>query len=173
MLRTDPRARRSKRKARYSLFFIARGSTMKIMKMVRVLLAGTAVMVWGAAANADVVSTKAKGSFSEVKDNLVLAIQSRGFKVDYTAYIGNMLERTGKDVGSTKKIYGDAEALQFCSAVVSRKMMENEAANIAYCPYVIALYTLPDDPKTVYVVYREGLSEVDALLGGIVQEALK
>jgi len=146
---------------------------MKIMKMVRVLLVGTVVTVWSAAANADVVSAKAKGSFSEVKDNLVLAIQSRGLKVDYTAYIGNMLERTGKDVGSTKKIYGDAEALQFCSAVVSRKMMESDAANIAYCPYVIGLYTLPDDPKTVYVVYREGLSEVDALLGGIVQEALK
>jgi hypothetical protein len=57
--------------------------------------------------------------------------------------------------------------------VVSRKMMENDPANIAYCPYVIALYTLPDDPKTVYVVYREGLSEVEALLGSIVQEALK
>ena len=146
---------------------------MTFMKMVRVLVAGAVAMCWGAAASADVVSTKAKGTFSEVKDNVVLAIQSRGLKIDYTAYIGNMLERTGKDVGSTKKIYGDAEALQFCSAVVSRKMMESDAANIAYCPYVIALYTLAEDPKTVYVVYREGLSEVDALLGGIVQEALE
>jgi hypothetical protein len=146
---------------------------MKIMKTVRVLLAAAVAMFWAGAASADVVSAKAKGSFSEVKDNVVLAIQSRGFKIDYTAYIGNMLERTGKDVGSTKRVYGDAEALQFCSAVVSRKMMESDPANIAYCPYVIALYTLPDDPKTVYVVYREGLSEIDALLGSIVQEALK
>lgn len=142
-------------------------------KTIGVLLAAAIAMFWAAAASADVVSAKAKGTFSEVKDNLVLAIQSRGLKIDYTAYIGNMLQRTGKAVGSTKKIYGNAEALQFCSAVVSRKMMENDAGNIAYCPYVIALYTLPDDPKTVYVVYREGLSEVEALLGGIVQEALK
>jgi len=146
---------------------------MTIMKMVRVLFAGVVVLLWSAAASADVVSAKAMGGFAEVKDNLVLAIQARGFKIDYTAHIGNMLERTGKDVGSTKRVFGNAEALQFCSAVVSRKMMENKASNIAYCPYVIALYTLPADPKTVYVVYRKGLPEVDALLAGIVKEALQ
>jgi len=142
------------------------------MKIVRVLLAGL-LLLWGGGASADVASAKAKASFGEVKDSVVLAIQAKGFKVDYTAYIGNMLERTGKDVGSSKRVYGNAEALQFCSAVVSRKMMEDSASNIAYCPYVIAIYTLPDDPKTVYVVYRKGLAEVDALLASIVKEALE
>jgi hypothetical protein len=146
---------------------------MTIMKMVRVLFAGALVLMWSGAASADVVSAKATGCFAEVKDNLVLAIQSRGLKIDYTAHIGNMLERTGKDVGSTQRVFGNAEALQFCSAVVSRKMMEKKASNIAYCPYVIALYTLPKDPKTVYVVYRKSLPEVDALLAGIVKEALQ
>ncbi|KPK06922.1 MAG: hypothetical protein AMJ64_08000 [Betaproteobacteria bacterium SG8_39] len=143
------------------------------MKMVRVLFAGAVAILWAGAASADVVSAKAKGSYGEVKDSVVLAIQAKGFKIDYTAHIGNMLERTGKDVGSTKRVFGNAEALQFCSAVVSRKMMEDKASNIAYCPYVIALYTLPDDPKTVYVVYRRGLPDVDALLAGIVKEALQ
>lgn len=143
------------------------------MKMVRVLIAGFVAMLCAGAASADVVSAQAKGGFGEVKDSVVLAIQAKGFKIDYTAHIGNMLERTGKDVGSTKRVFGNAEALQFCSAVVSRRMMEQKAANIAYCPYVIALYTLPDDPKTVYVVYRKGLPEVDALLADIVKEALQ
>jgi len=143
------------------------------MKMVRVLFVGVLAVLWSAAAGADVVSARAKGGFGEVKDSVVLAIQAKGFKIDYTAYIGNMLERTGKDVGSTKRVYGNAEALQFCSAVVSRKVMEQKASNIAYCPYVIALYTLPEDPKTVYVVYRKGLPEVDALLADIVKEALQ
>lgn len=143
------------------------------MKIIRVLLAGMVLLLWGGGASADVVSAKAKGDFGEVKDSLVLAIQAKGFKIDYTAYIGNMLERTGKDVGSSKRVYGNAEALQFCSAVVSRKVMEASASDIAYCPYVIAIYTLPDDPKTVYVVYRKGLPEVDALLAGIVKEALE
>jgi hypothetical protein len=143
------------------------------MKMVRVLIAAVIGILWAAAASADVVSAKAKGSFADVKDSVTLAIQAKGYKIDYTAHIGNMLERTGKDVGSTKRVFGNAEALQFCSAVVSRKMMEDKASNIAYCPYVIALYTLPDDPKTVYVVYRQGLPEVDALLAGIVKDALQ
>jgi hypothetical protein len=144
-----------------------------VKKIVRALFAATAVLLWSGTANADVVSAKAAGGFDEVKDNVVLAIQARGYKIDYTAHIGNMLERTGKDVGSTKRVFGNAEAVLFCSAVVSRKMMEDKAANIAYCPYAIALYTLPDDPKTVYIVYRKGLPEVDALLAGIVKEALQ
>ncbi|HSH08537.1 MAG TPA: hypothetical protein VLA41_12810 [Burkholderiales bacterium] len=146
---------------------------MGVMKIVRVIFVVALAALWAGAAGADVVSTKAKGGFAEVKDSVVLAIQAKGFKIDYTAYIGNMLERTGKDVGSTKRVYGNAEALQFCSAVVSRKVMEANAAHIAYCPYVIALYTLPDDPKTVYVVYRKGLAEVDALLADIVKEAVQ
>jgi hypothetical protein len=146
---------------------------MTIMKTVRVVFAATAVLLWSGAAGADVISAKATGGFAEVKDNVVLAIQARGYKIDYTAHIGNMLERTGKDVGSTKRVFGNAEAVLFCSAVVSRRMMENKPSNIAYCPYVIALYTLPEDPKTVFIVYRKGLPEVDALLAGIVKEALQ
>lgn len=146
---------------------------MTIMQIVRVLIVGPVVLLLSGTASADVVSAKAMGGFAEVKDNVVLAIQARGYKIDYTAHIGNMLERTGKDVGSTKRVFGNAEAVLFCSAVVSRKMMENKPSNIAYCPYVIALYTLPEDPKTVYIVYRKGLPEVDALLAGIVKEALQ
>jgi len=143
------------------------------LKTVRILAACGALVLCAGAAAAELVSVKAKGSFGEVKENLVLAIQAGGFKIDYTAHIGNMLERTGKDVGSTKRGYGSAEAFQFCSAVVSRRMMERDASNIGYCPYVIALYTLPDEPKIVYIVYRKGLPEVDALLAGIVKEALQ
>jgi len=146
---------------------------MQGVKTVRILAAAGALLLCAAAAAADVVSLQTKGSFGEVKENLLLAIQAGGFKIDYTAHIGNMLERTGKDVGATKRVYGSAEAFQFCSAVVSRKMMERDASNIGFCPYVIALYTLPDDPKTVYIVYRKGLPEVDALLAGIVKEALQ
>lgn len=124
-----------------------------------------------------------QGEFDSVKEEVLLAIQSRGLVVDHTSYIGNMLERTGKDVGAGKRVYVNAEAVQFCSAVVSRKTMEADPANIAFCPYVIALYVRPDDPKTVHVVYRRvsgagsdasraALREVDALLEGIVKEAL-
>jgi len=146
---------------------------MTSMKTFRVVLLGAFAVLWSGMAGAQIASAKAKGGFDDVKDSLVLAIQSRGLKIDHTAHIGNMLERTGKDVGSATRVYGKAEALQFCSAVVSRKMMEQQASNIAYCPHVIALYTLPGDRDTVHIVFRNGLPEVDKLLSGIVEESLQ
>jgi len=142
-------------------------------RTLRVLLTAMVGVLWSAGAAAQIVSAKATGGFDEVKDSLVLAVQSRGLKIDHTAHIGNMLERTGRDVGAGNRVYGKAEAIQFCSAVVSRKMMERKAANIAFCPYVIALYTLPGDRNTVHVVYRKNLPEVDVLLAGIVKEAIE
>ena len=142
------------------------------MKITRVLIAAAALL-WSATGLAQVISVKAKGGFDLVKEDLVLAIQARGLVIDHTAHIGKMLERTGKDVGSAKRLYDKAEALQFCSAVVSRGTMEKSVDNIGYCPYVIALYTLPGDGDTVHIVTRKNLPEVDALLAEIVKDALK
>ena len=124
-----------------------------------------------------------KGEFGNVKDDLMMAITGRGFVVDYNSHIGAMLDRTGKDLGTTKTVYGKAESLQFCSATVSRRMMEADPANIVFCPYIIVFYTLPQEPKTVYVGYRRplpvgteaskaSLKAVEELLDGIVKEAL-
>jgi hypothetical protein len=121
----------------------------------------------------DVVRYRVSGDFDLVKEDLVLAIQGKGLVIDYTAHIGEMLERTGKDLGATQRLYHKAHALQFCSAAVSRRTMEADPANIAYCPYVITLYALPKDPKTVHIAYRRGLPEVDKLLDAIVREALR
>ena len=129
-----------------------------------------------------VVTTKAK--FEDVKDELVDAVTKRGLVVDYTAHIGAMLGRTAKDVGAAKQVYARAEAIQFCSAVLSRRMMEADAANIVFCPYVIAIYALASDPGTVHVAYRRpqptgspqsqaALKAIDDLLSGIVKEAVK
>jgi len=125
----------------------------------------------------------ATGDFDTVKDDLKNAITGRGFVVDHNSHIGAMLDRTGKDLGATKTVYGKAESLQFCSATVSRRMMEADPTNIVFCPYIIVLYTLPQDPKTVYVGYRRplpvgteaskaSLKAVEELLDGIVKEAL-
>ena len=135
------------------------------------LIAGLAFAA-GAASEQPIVRYEAKGSFDAVKEDVALAIRDQGLVVDYTSHIGNMLERTGKDVGAARRVYDKAEALQFCSAVVSRRTMEADPANIAYCPYVIALYALPGKAGTVQVVYRRTLPEVDKLLDGIVRGAL-
>ena len=125
----------------------------------------------------------AKGDFDSVKEDVVNAITSRGLVLDHNSYIGTMLDRTGKDLGTTKAVYAKAESLQFCSATVSRHMMEADPSNIVFCPYIIVIYSLPRDPKTVYVGYRRplpvgsqaskaSLKAVEEMLDGIVKEAL-
>lgn len=124
------------------------------------------------------------GDFATVKEDVVLAIQNRGLVVDHTSHIGEMLTRTGKDIGATKNVYQHAEAVSFCSATISRDTMEADPANIAFCPYTIAVYVTVSEPKKVYVTFRHplrdggskesraALNAVETLLTGIVREAL-
>ena len=125
-----------------------------------------------------------KGEFEDIRERVVTAIENRGLVLNYTAHIGNMLERTGKDLGKTQQIYNKAELFEFCSAAVSRSTMEADPHNIVHCPYAIAVYTLPKQPGRVYVSYRKplpggaaqsikALREVGRLLDGIARDALK
>ena len=136
-------------------------------------------------ADANALVTYSKDAkFEDVRDDLKLAIEGRGLVIDYESFIHRMLERTGKDVGSTRKLYADAQAFVFCSAALSRKTMEADAANIALCPYSIVVYAKADEPQKVFVSYqrpwREGgnarsqaaLKEVEKLLDGIAREAI-
>lgn len=125
-----------------------------------------------------------KGTFEEVRDNIVFTINGRGMVINNVSHIGEMLERTGKDLGASKQIFLNAESLEFCSATVSRNMMEADPHNIVFCPYIINIYVLPDDPKTVHITFRKpdlvgsvqskkALKAVEDLLNGIIQEAIK
>jgi uncharacterized protein (DUF302 family) len=131
-----------------------------------------------------VVSYSKKAKFDDVRDDLKTAIEGRGLVVDYQSFVNRMLERTGKDVGSARKLYADAQAFVFCSAALSRKTMEADLANVSLCPYTITVYATAQDPGTVHVSYRRpwrpdgsaaskaALKEVEALLDGIAREAL-
>ena len=125
-----------------------------------------------------------KGEFEDIRERVVLAIENRGLVLNYTAHIGNMLERTGRDIGRAQQIYNKAELFEFCSAAVSRSTMEADPHNIVHCPYAIAIYTLPKQPGRVYVSYHKplprgsaqsikALREVGRLLDGIARAALK
>lgn len=137
----------------------------------------------GLAAAADsMVIRKANGSFDDVKADVVLAIENRGLVINNTAHIGAMLERTAGDLGARRKVYEQAQVLEFCSAVISRAAMEADPHTIVFCPYTIAVYTVPGERGTVYVSYRrpalpasakgaKALQAVDTLLGDIAREA--
>ncbi len=125
-----------------------------------------------------------KGDYADVKERLVMAIENRGLVIDHTSHVGTMLERTGKDIGRDRQVYLRAEVVEFCSAAISRETMEADPRNLVFCPYAIALYTLPSEPDRVYLIYRKPLAtgshrsmkalrEVGKLLDGIVRDALK
>lgn len=122
--------------------------------------------------------------FDTVKTLIEEALTSRGLVVNNVAHIGDMLERTGKDLWATRQVYLKAEAIEFCSATVSRKMMEADPHHIVFCPYVIAIYVLPQAPQQTYVSFRRPagsgsragrntLREVERLLRAIIEEALR
>lgn len=131
-----------------------------------------------------VVTYSKSAKFEDVRDELKLAIESKGLVIDSELYINKMLERTGKDVGSTRKVYADAQAFIFCSALLSRKTMEADPANIAQCPYSMVVYTTAQAPDQVHVAYRRpwrpdgsaasrtALMDVERLLDGIAKTAL-
>lgn len=157
---------------------------MKRLDPSLTLLAALAVAASGVAAQPVVAYTKAGTTFDDVRDNVKLAIENRGLVVDYQAQIGKMLERTGADVGSARKLYTEAQSLQFCSAQLSRKTMEAHAGNVVLCPYTIVVYATAAKPNEVVVAYRRPMSagggpasrqaiqEVEALLDAIAKEAV-
>lgn len=131
-----------------------------------------------------VVTYSKRAKFEDVRDDLKIAIESKGLVIDYQSFINKMIERTGADVGSTRKIYADAQSFVFCSAALSRKTMEADPANVAMCPYAITVYATAQAPDRVVVAYRRpwrpdgsaaskaALKEVEALLDGIARAAV-
>ena len=93
-------------------------------------------------------------SFDDVLDALKLAIEERGMYINNVMHMGEMLERTGKDLGMDTPIYGRAESIEFCSAVLSREMTSEEPARIVNCPFIISVYTLPDKEGTTFLAHR-------------------
>ncbi|MEO0818816.1 MAG: DUF302 domain-containing protein [Pseudomonadota bacterium] len=113
------------------------------------------------------------GSFEDGAFGVESAITDRGLVIDAVSHVGAMLNRTGSDVGSTVPLFAEADIYLFCSAVLSRRVMEADPNNIAHCPYGIILREMPDG--RVEVGYRRmpdgAMQEVEALLDDIAREA--
>jgi hypothetical protein len=96
----------------------------------------------GGAVAEDVTTYRSTAPFDEVRQNLADAIVNRGYVIDYEAHIGKMLARTAADVGVSQTLFAKerANAMQFCSAMLSRNTMQADVMNIAYCPYVLFVF---------------------------------
>jgi uncharacterized protein (DUF302 family) len=130
------------------------------------------------------VAYSKQGKFEDVRDDLKLAIESKGLVIDYQSYLNRMLERTGKDVGSAQPIYVDAQAFVFCSASLSRRTMEADPLNAAMCPYAMVVFATAREPGKVHVAYRRpwrpdgsaaskaALNDIEKLLDSIARQAI-
>jgi hypothetical protein len=129
-----------------------------------------------------IYSRSVDGEFEDIRVDVENAIINRGLVVDFHAKVGEMLDRTAADVGSSRTIYTEADSWQFCSAVLSRKMVEVDPDNIAYCPYVVFAYATKESPNNIVVGFRRHsttddaskavLQEIDTLLKQIVDEVV-
>ena len=129
------------------------------------------------AAAQDMVTYTSDLSFDDATFAIESAIVDAGLVVDHVSHVGEMLERTRGDVGSDVVLFTNADVFSFCSAKVSRSVMEADPMNIVFCPYDIFVAELPDAPDSVTIGFRqfpEGpMQEVQTLLTQIVEAALE
>ena len=142
--------------------------------MIRAL-ALAATLAAAAPAQAEMITTTVEGSFDDIAFAVETAIVGRGLVIDYVSHVGEMLERTKADVGGTATVFTQADIFLFCSASLSRKVMEADPANIQHCPYGITVMETPDAPGKITLGHRRypdgAMQEVQALLADIVAEA--
>jgi uncharacterized protein (DUF302 family) len=144
--------------------------------MLKSMLLGGLLALTTSVAAAETTSTTYPfdGNFEDAAFSVESVIIGKGLVIDYVSHVGEMLNRTGADVGSDVKLFEEAEIFVFCSAVLSRKMMEADPMNIAHCPYGIFVANRDGEVVVGYRHYPDGpMQEVQALLDEIVQEAVE
>jgi uncharacterized protein (DUF302 family) len=149
------------------------------MRIIPSLLASAMLMV-GVASAQTVTESSITYTVEEDIEDVIFFVENeiigRGLKVETVNHVATMLQRTGVDLGATKQIFIEAQVLNFCSAVLSRKVMEIDPNNLSFCPYGIFIYNTPETPNMTTVgldVYPEGeMKEVEAFIDSIVKEAL-
>ena len=130
-------------------------------------------LIGAAHANDTSTTYEYDGSFKDAAFSVESAIVGKGLVIDYVSHTGEMLNRTGADVGSKVKLFDEADIFVFCSAVVSRKVMEADPMNIAHCPYGIFVAEREGKVTVGYRNYPKGpMQAVQTLLDEIVKEAV-
>lgn len=119
-----------------------------------------------------------EGSFEDVKEELLLAIEARGLVISFTSHSAKMFARTAASVGQKKRIYKNGETVFFCKADLSHKMVAADPHALIFCPYSIATYELVANPGKIYLSFTPpqkkivGYAEIHLLLLDIVSETL-
>ena len=126
-----------------------------------------------AAVAQDYESYSYAGSFEDATFGVESAIVNKGLVIDYTSHVGEMLNRTKEDVGGDETLFTAADIFIFCSARLSREVMEADPMNIAFCPYGVFVAERDGEVTVGYRTYPDGpMQKVQALLDEIAREAV-
>ena len=143
---------------------------------IRISALAAALFLTTPAIAQDVTSWVVDDSFDNVAFSVESAILDKGLTIDAVSHVGEMLERTRVDVGSDITLYSEGLVYTFCSASVSRDVMEADLMNIAFCPYGIFVFSTPENPDQTTVGHRfmpgESMAPVNELLGAIILDAI-
>ena len=131
-----------------------------------------AALLAAPAAAQEAITYPFDGTFDDATFAVESAIVGKGLVIDYVSHVGEMLNRTGEDLGADTMLYDNAQIFIFCSAVISREVMEADPANIVHCPYGIYV---ADQGGTVTIGHRDypdgPMDKVETLLKEIVADA--
>jgi len=124
------------------------------------------------AAAQEAVTYPFDGSFADATFSVENAIIGRGLVIDYVSHTGEMLNRTAADVGSENMLFEGADIFLFCSAQISREVMEVDPMNIAHCPYGIFVTERDGEVLVGHRTYPDGeMQKVETLLTDIIKDA--
>jgi len=140
------------------------------------LLMCCALLLAAPATAQDIITYDTSDSFDDVVFGLESAILDAGLVVDHISHTGDMLERTREATGSDVVLFEHADVYSFCSASLSREVMEADPMNVVFCPYDIFVMVRPETPDTTTIGFRSypdgAMKKIEALLDGIARSAV-
>lgn len=141
------------------------------------------LMVAGALAAGLAGAAQAEGAYTKTVtmdfDDAAFAVENaiinEGLVIDLRSHVGEMLARTGADMGAEAELFTAADIFSFCSARVSRAVIEADLTNVQFCPYNIFLYELAANPGEVVIGHRhypgDSMAPVNEMLNRLVDAA--
>jgi len=129
-----------------------------------------------------IVTHLVEEEFEYIVDNVRNAVIERGMIIANELHASEMLNRTAPDLDIESNVFLHAVSVEFCSAMISHRLVAAHASNMVLCPFTISIYVRPEDPDMVYIAYippsageesAEILKEVETMLQAIVMESLE
>ncbi|SMN01718.1 hypothetical protein SPONL_5 [uncultured Candidatus Thioglobus sp.] len=111
--------------------------------------------------------------FSNIQEEIVLAIQGQGLVIAHNSDVSTMLRRTVTDLAQeafsmvasinplnmmrnrspVQTTYEHGIVIEFCSTSLSAETTAADPNNILFCPFSIAIFQLSNEPNQVHVSY--------------------